>query len=90
MYEGKYKFVALVPAHDWFFVPRHAGESYVALKRIAAWGTTDKGLTVGLVAFGADPGMGVPARLEGVGNEPGTYKHLNELTQLESQALTKR
>lgn len=87
MYQGKYAFVALAPAHDWFFVPDHAGSGYVMIQRVAAWGTTANGLTVGLRPVPSDLGQGVPARLEPLDNERGSFKHLDDLSSFEKDAV---
>ena len=88
MYQGKYSFVALVAAVDWFFVPHHADEGHLRLRRIAAWATTSGGLTVGLAPVQSDLSAGVPARLEPLASERSTFKHLGDLTDFERSAIT--
>ena len=82
----------IIPATDWFYIEYHKEMDTLGMYHLAAWGLTEtEGHVIGLISvtgsqrFDKENKM---ARLVSVPpNEIGYYKHRDELSFLEKEAL---
>jgi len=81
----------VIPATDWFFVHRNDenGLARPTVWHLAAWGVTETGDVVGLVAPSGKNSNGVPS-LATVPPVEGQYLHRDQLTDIEREQALKR
>lgn len=81
----------IIPASDWFYVDHSENDSEIVIYHIAAWALTEKGIVIGLISVNGSQSFDEENKMARLVTVPptdsGAYKHKNELSDLENNAL---
>lgn len=81
----------IIPATDWLYINRSDNYDALSIYYVAAWGLSESGNVFGLISMPGtqeyDESGGCAQLVQVPPNKQGVYKHKDELTPQELQAL---